>query len=138
MRQVEKVKKREALMVRFSLVFLLVLATQTLHAEPDDDLPHADPADVYASLLSACFEREASSASIANLDLDAAVHEVAERRCASERDAYETAIAKDYKGREAEFERWLRKDRASNIEHVKRVFAEIRKNRTLERLNNMK
>jgi hypothetical protein len=70
--------------------------------------------------------------------LDAAAREVAEQRCAAERKGYETEMAKDYKGRQAEFDRWLHEERANNIEYVKRVSAEIRKKQMLERVNNMK
>jgi hypothetical protein len=125
-------------MIRFSLAFLLVLAVQALHAEADEDLTDADPTGLHAYLLTACFDREASSVSVANVGLDAAAREVAEQRCAAEREGYETEMAKDYRGRQAEFDRWLREERANNIEYVKRVFAEIRKKQMLERLNNMK
>jgi hypothetical protein len=92
-----------------------------LHAEPNDDLT-----DLYALSQDDCFKREASSKSIGNLDIDAAAHEVVERRCTAETERYKTKRAEDFKGRTADFDRWSRQDDATDIKYVTELIAKIR------------
>jgi hypothetical protein len=117
-------------MTRPTLALVALLATQMVSAQPIDDMSDFfSPLQERMKLAGAqslCFKTEASSVSISNLDLDAAAHEVVDRRCTAETERFKTIRAEDFAGNVAEFERWWRDWEAVEIDYVKSLIGKIR------------
>jgi hypothetical protein len=117
-------------MIRFALALVFSLEGQMLHAQPNDDVSNfllsmRERMEIAAAQL-VCFKREASSASLANLDPVAAAHEVVERRCTVETERVRTGRARDFGSRIAEFEQWWRHHQTEQVEYIKELIAKTR------------